>query len=432
MNPELSQFPSKKFYGGRLINAGNVLRYKNMSRATNMMGCSAYTLYQIDGKERQVHTGSIENEAEANAVVQIVDNLRQLSRSPFSPNWCSKNRLRIITFYQAQVSLIKRLLRRSNLGNVHVATVDSSQGCEADYVIISFVRSEGEHKRNTVGFVSDDRRLNVALTRAKYQMICVGNIERIANLPDERAGSVKLLAIDAFNRQCVHSFPLKDPKQPTKNQLNDASNIPNKKRKLEPRERNRSHEGSGNLASQVSNFTNHHVDSKTPSSSSSDSESSVVSSSSSSSDSSNNESFQIQNYKSDVKFIRTVSSSGRKDFTHTEAVPSFRNDPVTKREADFIDIDGNDPIDECIMESEQRPDETDIMAPKNKNDCFDEKTNEIDATTSFDSGVAPSEVKLDSKEGSEKYLHHLAKIKPKNSSILSKTETKAVFENFSF
>ncbi|OEU15131.1 hypothetical protein FRACYDRAFT_165538, partial [Fragilariopsis cylindrus CCMP1102] len=58
---------------------------------------------------------------------------------------------------------------------VLVATVDSSQGCEADFVILSFVRSEGNGGRNTVGFLMDDRRLNVALTRAKYQIIGVGN-----------------------------------------------------------------------------------------------------------------------------------------------------------------------------------------------------------------------------------------------------------------
>eukprot|EP00536_Pseudo-nitzschia_multiseries_P010243 jgi/Psemu1/242790/estExt_Genewise1.C_3060016 len=140
MKPALSEFPSCNFYGRKLINGGNVIRTKYKA-PVNMMDGAAYTLYQIDGQERQVRSGSIENEAEANAVVEIVDNLRRISRN-HSHNWCSPDRLRIITFYQAQVTLIKRLLYKRKLGNILVATVDSSQGCEADFVIVSFVRSD--------------------------------------------------------------------------------------------------------------------------------------------------------------------------------------------------------------------------------------------------------------------------------------------------
>lgn len=207
MRPELSQFPSRHFYDGKLINGCNVVREKYQS-GISIMGCPNYAFYQVtDGIERYVRSGSIENEAEANAVVEIVDNLRRVSRN--SPDWFSANRVRIITFYQAQVLLIRRLLRKRNLGNVCVATVDSSQGCEADLVVLSFVRSERSSGRkcNSVGFLTDSRRLNVAMTRAKYQIIGVGNMHRMANLTDEKALSVKCLAIDAINRNSVLPFP---------------------------------------------------------------------------------------------------------------------------------------------------------------------------------------------------------------------------------
>ena len=55
--------------------------------------------------------------------------------------------------------------------DVVVATVDSSQGCEADIVIVSFVRSKGGDRSSTVGFLSDDRRLNVALTRGRNSAV---------------------------------------------------------------------------------------------------------------------------------------------------------------------------------------------------------------------------------------------------------------------
>jgi superfamily I DNA and/or RNA helicase len=132
----------------------------------------SYSFLQVHGRERQSRSGSFENELEAQAVVELVEQLQRAScRAP--GNWQSVDRIRIITFYQAQVHLIKRLLRnRRGLGDIVVATVDSSQGCEADIVIVSFVRSNtGRPEKSSVGFLSDDRRLNVALTRGKKSSV---------------------------------------------------------------------------------------------------------------------------------------------------------------------------------------------------------------------------------------------------------------------
>ncbi len=95
----------------------------------------------------------------------------------------------MITFYSEQVAQINRLLIREKLYGVTVSTVDSSQGSEADLVIVSFVRSKGTTQQDSIGFLSDDRRLNVALTRAKYQLVCVGNIH--GSLRSARKGAIK-------------------------------------------------------------------------------------------------------------------------------------------------------------------------------------------------------------------------------------------------
>lgn len=71
------------------------------------------------------------------------------------------------------------------------------QGCEADTVIISFVRTGRE-----AGFLTDDRRLNVALTRAKYQLICVGHWP---SLMQSRHPTLQRLASDAEERGLVRS-----------------------------------------------------------------------------------------------------------------------------------------------------------------------------------------------------------------------------------
>jgi len=94
--------------------------------------------------------------------------------------------------------------RHHHLGGIMVSTVDSSQGCEADIVILSFVRG-GSSK---VGFLKDNRRLNVGLTRARFQLVCVGNLDAISNLTEED-GHFQLLSLarDARDRARVCDAP---------------------------------------------------------------------------------------------------------------------------------------------------------------------------------------------------------------------------------
>merc|ERR1712217_889465 len=54
-----------------------------------------------------------------------------------------------------------------------IATTDSFQGCEREIVIISMVRKCGKG----LGFLTNGKRANVILTRAKYIMIIVGDME---------------------------------------------------------------------------------------------------------------------------------------------------------------------------------------------------------------------------------------------------------------
>ena len=88
------------------------------------------------------------------------------------------NQIGIITPYEGQRAfLVSHMQYQGPLNtklyqDVEIASVDAFQGREKDIIIISCVRSN-EHQG--IGFLSDPRRLNVALTRAKYAIIVVGN-----------------------------------------------------------------------------------------------------------------------------------------------------------------------------------------------------------------------------------------------------------------
>jgi len=209
MKPEISVFPSTQFYGGKISNGANVACVKYGREAVLYEAGNPYTFLQVAGSEKQSFGGSYSNMDEAKAVIKVISMIRNASLKTTSKGtigWDMPERVRIITFYQGQVSLIRRLLQQKGFGRILVATVDSSQGCEADVVILSFVRSNNKKGsvRHTTGFLCDDRRLNVAMTRARFQLICIGNI--LGTISTAGSDTLKAMVADAKSRQCVMSL----------------------------------------------------------------------------------------------------------------------------------------------------------------------------------------------------------------------------------
>ncbi|KAK0515857.1 hypothetical protein JMJ35_001891 [Cladonia borealis] len=79
----------------------------------------------------------------------------------------------IITPYAAQLTYLSRILRiQENFPGLELGTVDGFQGREKEVVVISLVRSNGEGE---VGFLREERRLNVGMTRARRGLVVVGD-----------------------------------------------------------------------------------------------------------------------------------------------------------------------------------------------------------------------------------------------------------------
>ena len=88
----------------------------------------------------------------------------------------------IISPYKAQIEVLKNLLIDVDLPKelkqiISINTVDSFQGQERDIVYISIVRSNEDGQ---IGFLADERRMNVAMTRAKMKLVIVGDSATIA------------------------------------------------------------------------------------------------------------------------------------------------------------------------------------------------------------------------------------------------------------
>jgi len=189
----VSQFPSAHFYHGQIKDAISA-KNRPLPKGFPWKDQKPLVLLHIDGKEVSTETGSRSNPVEATIVMDIV-------RQFLGDQDLTKSDIGIVTPYAGQVNHLTLLLNKDPLlsvatsrdvmdegedsrtqlaGGLNVASVDGFQGREKEVIIFSSVRS---NTTGTVGFLSDWRRLNVAITRARRGLIVVGNINTLANDP---------------------------------------------------------------------------------------------------------------------------------------------------------------------------------------------------------------------------------------------------------
>jgi DNA replication ATP-dependent helicase Dna2 len=152
MHPEIMDVTNRLFYGGRL-KAGVTAHDRTPPDGPDGMPVVFLPVEsEVDGRS---------NPDEARMVVDLVRSFtRDLGTRPES--------IGVVSPFRAQVVLLRQMLAGTG---VTVDTVERFQGGERDIMILSFVRSRG------TGFVFDDRRLNVAITRARRKLVLVAHPE---------------------------------------------------------------------------------------------------------------------------------------------------------------------------------------------------------------------------------------------------------------
>ena len=107
------------------------------------------------------------NEMEASLVGHHVANLVDAGVRPED--------IAVLTPYNAQLVLLARDLKERFVG-IELGSVDGFQGREKEAVIVSLVRSNPDHE---VGFLGEERRLNVAMTRPRRHLCVIGDSETV-------------------------------------------------------------------------------------------------------------------------------------------------------------------------------------------------------------------------------------------------------------
>ena len=206
-HPSISLYPSKEFYGGRLVNDDSVVQRddwitQSLPFLHTNQSVGPITFFDVlNGREERIQDEtSTFNRAEASVVQSICIVLGELvDYAARNRNNCKGKTLRVgvISPYKKQVQTItngfqcmrnyfeltavdgercfeyKMVSRNAPKMLVDINTVDAFQGRERDVVIISCVRANG--RNGGVGFLDDVRRINVAITRAKYSLLVVGH-----------------------------------------------------------------------------------------------------------------------------------------------------------------------------------------------------------------------------------------------------------------
>jgi superfamily I DNA and/or RNA helicase len=176
MHETIMGFSSEQFYEGKLIADPSVrahtaaelpgARADDLTSAPLTYVDTAGSGYAESWNEL---LESRENQGEAELAVRLMERLLSAGLKP--------GQVALLTPYVAQAKKLKAVVRVPGL---EIGSVDGFQGREKEATIVSLVRSNEDAE---VGFLSDTRRMNVAMTRARRLLIVIGDSATIGQHP---------------------------------------------------------------------------------------------------------------------------------------------------------------------------------------------------------------------------------------------------------
>lgn len=172
-------------YSSKVFYSGNLKAHHSVSSRTLFKADKSLAFIDTAGCafDEKTEGTSITNAEEASFLLKHLT----LYISELSAHYSPENfpTIGIISPYQQQISTLKELFQHSSTLQVYadkiaINTIDSFQGQERDIVYLSLTRSNSDQ---SIGFLSDIRRMNVAMTRAKQKLVVIGDSATLSRLP---------------------------------------------------------------------------------------------------------------------------------------------------------------------------------------------------------------------------------------------------------
>ncbi|MCD8032001.1 MAG: AAA domain-containing protein [Bacteroides sp.] len=181
MHEDIMRFPSDYFYQGKLQAAPEV-RFRGILDYDTPLVWIDTSSAELRERVSGERFGRI-NTDEADLLLREVETyIRQIGENRIQQEQIDFG---LISPYRAQVHYLKSRFWKSHFFRpfhklVTIHTVDGFQEQERDVVFISLVRSNAEGQ---IGFLSDIRRINVAITRARMKLVLLGDAQTLGRHP---------------------------------------------------------------------------------------------------------------------------------------------------------------------------------------------------------------------------------------------------------
>ena len=187
MHPEVAAFPLEHFYQHEQLRAVPLPHQQEQALDYGLPPQDELDKKLMSRRVLFLETDLGDNDAEARLVADVLHRIRRFAGSHFN----AKSTVGVIVPYRRQIALIRQLLADDEaLSAITIDTVERYQGSQRDVIIYSFSISHiyqldfltattFEDEDGTV----IDRKLNVALTRARKQMIITGCRDLLCRVP---------------------------------------------------------------------------------------------------------------------------------------------------------------------------------------------------------------------------------------------------------
>lgn len=190
MHPEIAEFSHREIYDGEALFSADEMKHKREWGYKPNRKRSAW----VDVKVGKLDFKTKSNPQEAKAVLKELEEfccwVKSNPKSKIASGKTEPWQVAVLTFYRAQERELRRVIRKwtkqhrnmrhfyigekkQPIVEIQICTVDRFQGHEADLVLLSFMQT------HPTSFLESPNRLNVALTRARYQIVVFGNREKM-------------------------------------------------------------------------------------------------------------------------------------------------------------------------------------------------------------------------------------------------------------